>query len=43
MSMFLDIFSSLLALSIAAVWILTARAELPPDWDPLRTTSRAED
>jgi hypothetical protein len=39
MSMFLDIFSALLSLGIAAVWILTARGELPPDWDHLRTMS----
>jgi hypothetical protein len=44
MSMFLDIFSALLALGIAALWILTAaRGELPRDWDPLRTMSPAED
>ena len=28
--MFLDIFSALLSLGTAAVWILTARGELPP-------------
>ena len=37
MSMLLDIFAALLALGAAAVWILTARGELPPDWDHLRT------
>ena len=30
MSMFIDIFAALLALGTAAVWILTARGELPP-------------
>ena len=39
MSMFLDIFSALLALGTAAVWILTARGELPPECDDLRTMS----
>ena len=39
MSTFLDIFAALLALGIAAVWILTARGELPTDWDHLRTMS----
>jgi hypothetical protein len=39
MSMFLDIFSALLSLGTAAVWLLTARGDLPPDWDPLRTGS----
>ena len=39
MAMFLDIFFALLALGTAAVWILTARGELPPDWDPLWTMS----
>jgi len=29
----------LLALGTAAVWILTARGELAPDWDHLRTMS----
>jgi hypothetical protein len=42
MSIFLDIFSALLALGIAMVWILTARGELPSDWDPLQM-SPAED
>ena len=37
MSMFIDIFAALLALGAAAVWILTARGELPPDWDHLET------
>ena len=37
MSMFIDIFAALLALGTAAVWILTARGELPPDWDHLGT------
>jgi hypothetical protein len=37
MAMFLDIFFALLASGTAAVWILTARGELPPHWDPLRT------
>ena len=37
MSMFIDIFAALLALGAAAVWILTARGELPPDWDHLGT------
>jgi hypothetical protein len=36
MAMFLDILFALLAMGTAAVWILTARGELPPDWDPLR-------
>ena len=40
MSMFLDVVAALLALGTAAVWILTARGELPPDWDHLRTMSR---
>ena len=39
MSMFIDIFAALLALGAAAVWILTARGELPPDLDHLRTMS----
>ena len=39
MSMFLDVFSALLAMGAAAVWILTARGELPPDWDNQRTMS----
>ena len=39
MSMFVDIFAALLALGTAAVWILTARGELPRDWDHLRTRS----
>jgi hypothetical protein len=37
MSMFIDIFAALLALGTAAVWILTARGELPPEWDHLGT------
>ena len=37
MSMFIDIFAALLALGAAAVWILTARGELPPDWGHLGT------
>ena len=40
MSMFLDVVAALFALGTAAVWILTARGELPPDWDHLRTMSR---
>jgi hypothetical protein len=39
MSMFVDIFAALLALWAAAVWILTARGELPPDSDHLQTMS----
>jgi hypothetical protein len=39
MSVFLDVFGALLALGTAAVWILTARGELPRDWDHLRTMS----
>ena len=39
MSMFVDVFAALLALGAAAVWILTARGELPPDWDHLRIMS----
>jgi hypothetical protein len=38
-----SIFFALLALGIAALWILTARGELPPDWDPVRSMSPAED
>ena len=39
MSMFVDIFAALLALGTAAVWILTARGELPSDSDHLQTMS----
>jgi len=39
MSMCLDVIAALLALGTAAVWILTARGELAPDWDHLRTMS----
>jgi hypothetical protein len=39
MSMFLDIFAALLALVIAAAWVLTGSRKVPPDWDPLRTGS----
>jgi hypothetical protein len=39
MSTFLDIFAALLALGTAAVWILTARGELPPPDDRQADTS----
>ena len=42
MSMFLDVVAALLALGTAAVWILTARGDLPPDWDHLRTMSLSQ-
>jgi hypothetical protein len=39
MSMFIDIVAALLALGMAAAWVLTGGEMLPPDWDPLRTGS----
>jgi len=32
MSMFLDIVAALLALGMAAAWVLTGSEKLPPDW-----------
>jgi hypothetical protein len=39
MSMFLDIVAALLALGMAAAWVLSGRGQLPPDWDHLQTGS----
>jgi hypothetical protein len=39
MSMFIDIVAALLALGMAAAWVLTGGDKLPPDLDPLRTHS----
>ena len=38
MSMLLDIVAALLALGMAAAWVLTRGGKLPPDW-ALRTGS----
>jgi hypothetical protein len=37
MSVFLDIFTALLAWGAAAAWVLTGRGKLPPDLNHLRT------
>ena len=39
MSMLLDIFAALLALALAAAWVLTGDDKLASDWDSLRPRS----
>jgi hypothetical protein len=39
MSMLLDIFAALLALALAAAWVLTGDDKLAPVWDSLQPRS----